>query len=280
MTVILTAIVGTFVLGFGGDLSQDQPSVFFQMNQDGTTVVLTHTGGDTLDGKSVYLQPESGGSLGNYAGTDGQACETTHATVNPGTTCEISGAPTGDLQVVWHSDGYPEILFEGRVFERESSPTSTSAESIEAVKHEGVDAQSSQIEVVIENTGSDSVTIVDFAVEATAISNDIWIDDGNNPEFETSGASDNGNANDVDRKGDSFLADGTTYRLENNGGENAELAATDDSVTVNFRAFGPDDEWIDDSDELELVDTKTDADVIIYLGLSDGSTAELYLQTV
>ncbi|MFW5916931.1 MAG: hypothetical protein ACOCRD_00820, partial [Halorubrum sp.] len=149
-----------------------------------------------------------------------------------------------------------------------------------AVQSEGVDAQSSQVEVVIENTGEDTVTIEDFAVDATAISTDVWIDDGNNPEFETSGATDDGSANDEARKSDSFLADGTSYRLEDNNGESAELSATDDSVTITVRAFGPDDEWIDDSDELELVNNESDADVIVSLGVSDGSVAELYLRVV
>lgn len=282
VALILATFIGAFVLGFAGDLAQDDPLVDFQMSQDGTTVALTHAGGDTLDGEDVYVVSDSGGWLGNYAGTNGQACDATTSTVKPGTECQISGAPSGDLSVVWHTDGRSNILFQGRVFDRgsPSAETPASAEFIEPVESEGVDAQSSQIELVIENTGSDSVTVVDFAVEATAISDDIWIDDGNNPEFETSGASDNGNADDPSRKDDSFRADGTTYRLEDNNGENATLSDTDGGVTVTFRAFGPDDEYIDDSDALELVDDEADADVVVYLGLGDGSTAELYLQAV
>lgn len=281
---ILAAISGTLVLGLVDDVSPDEPLASFQMNQNETTVVLTHTGGDSLEGENVYLRAASGGSLGNYAGTDRQACNATHDTINPGTECRISGAPTGELFLIWRSDRHSKVLFRGEVLERGTSPTSTpsSAESVEAVKTEGVDTQSSEIELVIENTGSKSVTIVDFAVDATAISNGVWIDNGNlgNPEFWTSGATTDGNADKAGRDDDSFLANGTTYRLENNNGENATLAATDDTVTVSFRAFGPDDRWIDDSDELKLVDNEADADVIVYLGLGDGSTAELYLQVV
>lgn len=278
VTLILAAIIGPSVFGVVSDLSQDEPLAGFEMNQDGATVTLTHAGGDSLDGENVYLQTESGDLVGSYAGTDKQACKTTHATVKPGTTCQIEEAPTGDILVVWRSAGRSKILFEGRVAEQGGA--ATSAESIEAVKSEGVDAQSSQVELVLENAGENSVTIVEFAVEAPAISEDIWIDDGNNPEFETSGAADNGNANNAARKGESFLADGTVYQLEDNSGENAKLAASDDAVTVTVRAFGPDDEWIDDSDELELVEDPTDADIIISLGLSDGSTAELHLGVV
>lgn len=280
LTIILASLIGTVILGFVADVAQDDPVVSFQMSQDETAVVLAHTGGDTLDGNNTYVHSESGGWLGNLAGTDGQACETTIQTVQPGTECELSDAPSGELSIIWRSDSRSAILYRGHIFSGESPTPPTAAESIEAVQSEGVDAQSSQVEVVIENTGEDTVTIEDFAVDATAISTDVWIDDGNNPEFETSGATDDGSANDEARKSDSFLADGTSYRLEDNNGESAELSATDDSVTITVRAFGPDDEWIDDSDELELVNNESDADVIVSLGVSDGSVAELYLRVV
>jgi FlaG/FlaF family flagellin (archaellin) len=61
VTVILAATIGTFVLGFVGDLAQGDPLVDFRMDQDGRTVTLTHAGGETLDGEAVYVISESGG---------------------------------------------------------------------------------------------------------------------------------------------------------------------------------------------------------------------------
>ncbi|RLM89110.1 type IV pilin [Haloarcula sp. Atlit-7R] len=75
VTVILAAIIGTFVLGSAGDIAQGGPLVDFHKSQNGTTVVLTHAGGDTFNGEDVYVVSESESWLGNYAGTNGQACD-------------------------------------------------------------------------------------------------------------------------------------------------------------------------------------------------------------
>jgi len=125
VTVILAATIGTFVLGFAGDLAEGEPLVSFQMNQDGTTVVLIHAGGNTLDGEDVYIVSGSGGWLGNYAGTNGQACDTTISTAKPGTKCQILGAPSGELYVVWRSNSRSATLFEGQVFDDGSASTPT-----------------------------------------------------------------------------------------------------------------------------------------------------------
>ena len=127
VTVILATIVGTFVLGSTGDSARGDPLVEFQQSQDGRTVVLTHAGGDTLDGEAVYVVSDSDGWLGNYAGTDGQACDTPISTVKPGTECQISGAPGGAISIVWRSNGHSATLFRGRVSDDGSplTPTAT-----------------------------------------------------------------------------------------------------------------------------------------------------------
>jgi hypothetical protein len=157
-----------------------------------------------------------------------------------------------------------------------SSSDCSPVDFIKPVVSQGVNTQSSQIQFVIENTGPDSITLDGFSVDAGNINSGIWIDDGNNSEFTTSGATTDGSADDPDRKKDSFIADGTTYSL----GQNIELAATDDSVTVTFKAFGPDNKWISDSTGLEFVDDKSSADVIITFRSSDGNNIELYLSKV
>lgn len=125
VTVILAVAVGTTVLVIFADLAEGEPLTSFQMNQDGTTVVFTHAGGDTLDGEEVYIVSESGVWLGNFAGTNGQACDTTISTVQTGTECQISGAPNGKLSVVWRSGGRSSILFQGTVFGDGSASTPT-----------------------------------------------------------------------------------------------------------------------------------------------------------
>lgn len=57
ITVILAAVIGTFVLGLGDDLQDTSPSASISMdfdtseseNADAHSVTVSHTGGDTID---------------------------------------------------------------------------------------------------------------------------------------------------------------------------------------------------------------------------------------
>jgi hypothetical protein len=162
-----------------------------------------------------------------------------------------------------------------------SNTTCNPVDFIRPVKSDGINTQSSQIKFKIRHTGPDQLTITAFSVDATSISDNIYIDEGNNREFETFNSNNkNGYADDADRKEDSFSADGATYDLESNGGNNLELKGSDPDkkVTVEFRAFGPDDEWIDDSTGLEFVDNESNADVTISLKSSDGNIIQFHLR--
>jgi FlaG/FlaF family flagellin (archaellin) len=125
VTVILATTIGTYALGSVSDFDESEPLVIFEMSPDGTPVVLTHAGGETLDGENVYIVSESGGRLGNYAGTNGQACDTTISIVKAGTTCQISAAPSGGLYVVWRSAGRSAILSQERVSDDRAASTLT-----------------------------------------------------------------------------------------------------------------------------------------------------------
>jgi len=60
ITVILAAVIGTFVLGLGDSLSETSPQATYEWSQDtdgSGNIILTleHTGGDTIDGDRVSL---------------------------------------------------------------------------------------------------------------------------------------------------------------------------------------------------------------------------------
>ncbi|MFA9515720.1 type IV pilin [Halopenitus sp. H-Gu1] len=71
ITVILAAVIGTFVLGLGDDLQDDQPTASFDFEYDNSTtpanVTITHTGGDTIDGTSdtVTVTTTGGNDIDN-----------------------------------------------------------------------------------------------------------------------------------------------------------------------------------------------------------------------
>ncbi|MDX1746657.1 MAG: type IV pilin N-terminal domain-containing protein, partial [Halobacteriales archaeon] len=86
ITVILAAVIGTFVLGLGENVQDSAPQANFQFdyNQTATAVTITHTGGEDVDASNVDVTqsttalgtggtPFSGtistGSSGTYEGT-------------------------------------------------------------------------------------------------------------------------------------------------------------------------------------------------------------------
>ncbi|MBX0285670.1 type IV pilin N-terminal domain-containing protein [Halomicroarcula sp. F28] len=94
ITVILAAVIATFVLGLGDSLSNQAPQASFSC--DGTTLV--HDGGDELDGDNLYLANESD-SLSNYG----------PSTITAG---DNVSAPFEDAQapLTWRSDGSSATL--------------------------------------------------------------------------------------------------------------------------------------------------------------------------
>lgn len=164
-----------------------------------------------------------------------------------------------------------------------SGDQSKSTQPLDIVTEGEVNTQSSQIQFEVENSGSGAVKIDEFAVDATAIDDDIWLDDGNNREFETVGASSDGYANDKGRGADSFRADGTGYPLNGYGNDRQKVtldsSQNSSPVTVTFRAFGDDNSWIDDSTGLEIVESESAAEVIITLR-SGGDVTKICLDRV
>ena len=64
ITVILAAVIGSFVLGLGNSVQQTAPNANFQFDFDSGTVTATHTGGDTIPAEET-LQLTVDGSVEN-----------------------------------------------------------------------------------------------------------------------------------------------------------------------------------------------------------------------
>ncbi|MFC6613562.1 type IV pilin [Halopenitus salinus] len=69
ITVILAAVIGTFVLGLGDSVGQNAPQASFSydynMSATPTEVTVTHEGGDTItsdNANSINITDEAGGS--------------------------------------------------------------------------------------------------------------------------------------------------------------------------------------------------------------------------
>lgn len=66
ITVILAAVIATFVLGLGEQVSQTAPqaSFTFQYNSNDEILTVTHDGGDSIKAKNIYFR----GQLNNPSG--------------------------------------------------------------------------------------------------------------------------------------------------------------------------------------------------------------------
>jgi len=71
ITVILAAVIGTFVLGLGDSLSQSAPSATYDWTQNSTTapveVTVTHKGGDTIKSSTVSASISGTGTVNGDA---------------------------------------------------------------------------------------------------------------------------------------------------------------------------------------------------------------------
>ncbi|MFC7136787.1 type IV pilin N-terminal domain-containing protein [Halobaculum litoreum] len=95
ITVILAAVIGSFVLGLGNSVQQTAPNANFQFDFDsGTdTAVATHTGGDSIPANQLEVV------AGNTTTTWGSDPVT--AGVSSGDV-DTSGADT--VRVIWSSE--------------------------------------------------------------------------------------------------------------------------------------------------------------------------------
>lgn len=110
ITVILAAVIGTFVLGLGENLQSTSPTASVTFDQSGDAaannaeVKISHDGGDKLNADNIDVQAPGHSSdtvVGDWA-DDGEITAGETVTVNNGG----SGYGTGvTIKVVWASDG-------------------------------------------------------------------------------------------------------------------------------------------------------------------------------
>jgi flagellin-like protein len=103
ITVILAAVIASFVLGLG-DQPQDAPQAQFDFDYDGSDLTITHNGGDTLDAGDIEIRGE------NLNGEDGNTWETIsnsgETQISTGSSIDITGAGDDyEATVVWTPPG-------------------------------------------------------------------------------------------------------------------------------------------------------------------------------
>jgi flagellin-like protein len=107
ITVILAAVIGTFVLGLTGTV-QRTPQAGFTFDETGTNenIDVTHDGGDPVDAANVEIVDSEG--TGPYCTTNGNAdTEWPGTELSAGDSCLVDGlggSADGTLRVTWEAD--------------------------------------------------------------------------------------------------------------------------------------------------------------------------------
>jgi len=107
ITVILAAVIGTFVLGLGDQVQNNAPQATFSFDYDANpsadddfTVTATHDGGDTFNSQnsqSLVLRGDNSGTLQTADFMDS-------APVSAGDSVDISGIDANtQIRIIWTS---------------------------------------------------------------------------------------------------------------------------------------------------------------------------------
>lgn len=106
ITVILAAVIGTFVLGLGDQVQETSPNAQWNWEQSSTDpkLQLTHEGGDSVNPARLTVSgspidaADNCGDAGDWSGG---------TTITAGSTCNVvqSSDPAGTYRLTWESDG-------------------------------------------------------------------------------------------------------------------------------------------------------------------------------
>ncbi|RDI72589.1 type IV pilin [Halopelagius longus] len=100
ITVILAAVIGTFVLNLGGSVSETSPQASFGFDFSANNVTITHETGDSIEAARLDTKGLSSESGADWAGAYSDS-------IGAGDSIELSngGAWAGEtIRVVWTSE--------------------------------------------------------------------------------------------------------------------------------------------------------------------------------
>jgi flagellin-like protein len=101
ITVILAAVIATFVLGLGEQLSDSSPQATFDFDYDGSsTLTVTHVGGDSIEAGDLYLRGSS--NVNEKAWTDPAEYSATND-IGAGDDIDYNVNDDDTVRVVWES---------------------------------------------------------------------------------------------------------------------------------------------------------------------------------
>jgi len=104
ITVILAAVIGTFVLGLG-DSVESAPQASFDFDYDGNDVTIKHRGGDNIDPDNIEINAGS-----DTIDSDDSAISDLGSTFGAGDTVTVSASPGDDVDIIYVSGDRQDII--------------------------------------------------------------------------------------------------------------------------------------------------------------------------
>ena len=97
ITVILAAVIGTFVLGLGDQVRQTSPNSQFTFDYESSSneLTITHDGGDSVNNDQIRIIADDG-TPDEYWGTSGSK-------ITAGSNKVVTVDSTDEVRVVWES---------------------------------------------------------------------------------------------------------------------------------------------------------------------------------
>ena len=116
ITVILAAVIGTFVLGLGEQVQSTSPQTNFNFDYDGSTtggdcggslgssglLTISHTSGDSVNENRLSISDQDGNEVTDLSGCSGTSFSDGDD-VNAGTTVEVDVDAGDTIRVLWES---------------------------------------------------------------------------------------------------------------------------------------------------------------------------------
>ena len=111
ITVILAAVIATFVLGLGEQVSTTAPQASFSFDWDGQAgggvenVSIRHSGGDSIQADRLYIRgdSDSGDTLSQTWGNWTESGISGTTQVSAGNRIEVGVGSAAEIDIVWES---------------------------------------------------------------------------------------------------------------------------------------------------------------------------------
>jgi len=97
VTVILAAVVGTFVLALGDEGETPAPQAKFTFDEAGTDITMTHDEGDPLPRDNIVVIAGNGTTVTSCSDGDGWGA----TEITAGNSCTAEFTDSGTIRIIW-----------------------------------------------------------------------------------------------------------------------------------------------------------------------------------